>query len=69
MYGHVITKFFGMGRFIRLWGSTHARASRARGVPLKFTTKKMGIFKVRPVYGKNVYRSIYNSKTLCLEGS
>ena len=34
VYGHVITKFSGMGRFSKLWGSAHARASRARGVPL-----------------------------------
>ena len=31
MYGHVITKFSGMGRFTKLWGSAHARA---RGAPL-----------------------------------
>ena len=35
VYGHVITKFSGMGRFTKLWGSAHARASRARGAPLK----------------------------------
>ena len=34
MYGHVITKFSGMGRFTKLWGSAHARAKRARGAPL-----------------------------------
>ena len=27
VYGHVITKFSGMGRFTKLWGSAHARAS------------------------------------------
>ena len=32
--GHVITKFSGMGRFTKLWGSAHARAKRARGAPL-----------------------------------
>ena len=31
VYGHVITKFSGMGRFTKLWGSAHARA---RGAPL-----------------------------------
>ena len=31
MYGHVITKFSGMGRFTKLWGSAH---TRARGAPL-----------------------------------
>ena len=31
VYGHVITKFSGMGRFTKLWGYAHARASRARG--------------------------------------
>ena len=30
MYGHVITKFSGMGRFTKLWGS-------ARGAPLLYT--------------------------------
>ena len=30
VYGHVITKFSGVGRFTKLWGST-----RARGAPLK----------------------------------
>ena len=25
--GHVITEFSGMGRFTKLWGSAHARAS------------------------------------------
>ena len=30
VYGHVITKFSGMGRFTYLWGSAHARALRAR---------------------------------------
>ena len=25
MYGHVITKFSGMGRFTYLWGSVHPR--------------------------------------------
>ena len=35
VYGHVITKFSGMGRFTKLWGSAHARAKRARGAPLK----------------------------------
>ena len=34
VYGHVITKFSGMGRFTKLWGLAHARASRARGAPL-----------------------------------
>ena len=34
VYGHVITKFSGMGRFSKLWGSAHERASRARGAPL-----------------------------------
>ena len=29
LYGHVITKFSGMGRFTQQWGSAHARASRA----------------------------------------
>ena len=33
MYGHVITKFSGMGT--KLWGFAHARASRARGAPLQ----------------------------------
>ena len=33
VYGHVITKFSGMGRFTKLWGSAHARASRARRAP------------------------------------
>ena len=33
VYGHVVTKFSGMGRFTKLWGSVHARASRARGAP------------------------------------
>ena len=31
VYGRVITKFSGMGRFTKLWGSAYARASRARG--------------------------------------
>ena len=26
VYGHVIAKFSGMGRFTKLWGSAHARA-------------------------------------------
>ena len=30
VYGHVITKFSGMGRFTQLWGSAHARALCAR---------------------------------------
>ena len=30
MYGHVITKFSGMGRLPYLWSYAHARASRAR---------------------------------------
>ena len=34
MYGHVITKFSGMGRFTKLWGSAHTRAKRVRGAPL-----------------------------------
>ena len=34
VYGHVSTKFSGMGRFTKLWGSAHARASRLRGAPL-----------------------------------
>ena len=34
-YGHVITKFSGMGRFTMLWGSAHARASRPLEAPLK----------------------------------
>ena len=34
VYGHTITKFSGMGRFTKLWGSAHACASRARGAPL-----------------------------------
>ena len=34
VYGHVITKFSGMGRFTKLWGSTHMRVSCARGAPL-----------------------------------
>ena len=34
VYGHVITKFSGMGRFTKLWGSAHAHAKRARGAPL-----------------------------------
>ena len=34
VYGHVITKFSGMGRFTKLWCSAHARAKRARGAPL-----------------------------------
>ena len=34
VYDHVITKFSGMGRFTKQWGSAHARASRARGAPL-----------------------------------
>ena len=28
VYGHVITKFSGMGRFAKLWGSAHARAKQ-----------------------------------------
>ena len=28
MYGHVITKFSGMGRFTELWGSAHAHGER-----------------------------------------
>ena len=28
MYGRVITKFSGMGRFTWLWGSAHARSAR-----------------------------------------
>ena len=31
VYGHVITKFSGMGRFTKIWGYAQARASRARG--------------------------------------
>ena len=38
VYGHVITKFSGMGRFTQLWGSAHACASRARRAPLKLST-------------------------------
>ena len=34
VYGHVNTKFSGMDSFSKLWGSAHARASRARGAPL-----------------------------------
>ena len=34
VYGHVITKFSGMGRNTKQWGSAHARALRARGAPL-----------------------------------
>ena len=30
MYGHVITKFCGMGRFTKLWGYAHARAGELR---------------------------------------
>ena len=30
VYGHVITKFSGMGRFTKLWGSSHARTLHAR---------------------------------------
>ena len=29
VYGHVITKFSGMGRFTKLWGSAHEREARA----------------------------------------
>ena len=43
VYGHVITKFSGMGTFTKLWGSAHARASRARGAPLQ------GFYKVKLV--------------------
>ena len=40
-------------RIVQLWGKK----------------QKVSIFKVRPLNEKNVYRSIYNSKTLSLEGS
>ena len=46
VYGHVITKFSGMGRFTKLCGSAHARASRARGSPLiihKENTKEINV--------------------------
>ena len=35
MYGHVITKFSGMGRFTKLWGS----ANNDRLFPEKYTVK------------------------------
>ena len=38
VYGHVITKFSGMGRFTQLWGSAHACVLRARRAPLKLST-------------------------------
>ena len=34
VYGDVTTKFSGMGRFTKLWGSAYERASRAGGAPL-----------------------------------
>ena len=46
VYGHVITKFSGMGRFTKLCGSAHARALRARGAPLiihKENTKEINV--------------------------
>ena len=40
VYGHVITKFSGMGR----WGSAHARAKRAGGAPLLKWDLKTPVF-------------------------
>ena len=47
VYGHVITKFSGMGRLPYLWGYAHARASRAREAPLSvFECIKIGLIYV-----------------------
>ena len=43
MYGHVITKFSGMGRFTKLWGSTHVRA---RGAPLLLSSLAKVLIKI-----------------------
>ena len=46
MYGHVITKFSGLGKFTYQWGSAHARAKRARGAPLIIMIRMMMVMMI-----------------------
>ena len=58
MYGHVITKFSGMGRFTKRWGSTHARAWSSAIIELKTFTLRHVLFKsVIYTYGVRFFKA------------